>query len=165
MKVNDVMTHAPQTSRPGDSIAAAVQIMWDHDCGCVPVLDEDGRLAGILTDRDACMSALHQGRPLHELLVANAMSRDVVVCRPHDAIEDAMILMRRARVRRLPVVDRERRVVGILSLNDVARAAEREARGWFSSPRLKDVGRTFAEVSRPWPRPALPARSDAAYAE
>jgi CBS domain-containing protein len=165
MRVLDVMTRGVLSCRSEESLATAAQIMWDQDCGCVPVVGADGQVIGMLTDRDACMSALHQGRPLHEILVANAMSREPVTCGPADAIEDALALMRRARVRRLPVVDQARRPIGILSLHDVARAANAGRDAWFPSIRWKDVGRAFAEVSRPWPKPAMPSRTDVAIAE
>jgi CBS domain-containing protein len=165
MKVDEVMTPEAVFCRSTDTLAHAAQLMWDHDCGCVPVVDDERRVVGMITDRDACMAALHSGRPLRDLPVSQAMAREPVTVRPRDRIEEAQDLMRRARVRRLPVTDGEGRLVGILSLHDLARAATRERR-WLFGVKLREVAKTFAEVSRPWDRPALPeARPGVAYAE
>jgi CBS domain-containing protein len=165
MLVDDVMTHEPVCCRSHDSLARAAQLMWDYDCGCVPVVDKDEHLIGIVTDRDVAMAALHTGRPLHELVVVQAMAKDPVTVHPLQPVNEAQAIMRRVRVRRLPVIDARGRLVGLLSLHDLARTATRERR-WFTGVKLSDVARTFAEVSRPWSKPAPPSpRPNIAYAE
>jgi CBS domain-containing protein len=164
MRVKDLMTRDVQRCRPEHSLAAAAKLMWDHDCGCVPVVGDDERVVGMLTDRDVCMAAFINGRPLHELLVDQAMSRNVVRVAPDDAIELALVHMGRAHVRRLPVVDAAGRLVGIVSLHDAARAAD-ASRGWLFGVTPRDVGRTFAEISRPRRKPrALERQSRAVVA-
>lgn len=160
------MTHDPQTCRPDDDLATAANVMWDLDCGCVPVVGEGRRVVGMITDRDACMAALMSGRPLHELRVAEVMSKEIAYCRPSDGLDEAHAMMRARRVRRLPVTDGEGRVVGVLSLHDIARAAKRDRR-FFPRVKLRDVALTFAEVSQPAGKPAMPALSapSVAYAE
>ena len=148
MQAKDVMTRDPKTCRPENTLAAAAKIMWDHDCGCVPVVDDEGRLVGMLTDRDICMAALINGRAIHEVLVSQAMSRNVVRCTPDDAVDTIMAAMARAHVRRVPIVDRNGHVAGIVSLHDVACAVESGGGGWFTGVKHRDVGRTFAEISR-----------------
>lgn len=166
MKVEDVMTHDPQTCGPEDDLATAANVMWDLDCGCVPVVGDGRRIVGMLTDRDACMAAFLNGRPLHELRVGAVMSKDIATCKPTDDLQDAQALMRVKRVRRLPVVDAEDRVVGILSLHDVARVAAKDKRRFFPKVKLREVALTFAEVSRPAAKPAPPALApNIAYAE
>ncbi len=166
MKVEDVMTHDPQTCGPEDDLATAANVMWDLDCGCVPVVGEERRIVGMVTDRDACMAALLNGKPLHELRVGAVMSRDIATCKASDDLHVAQALMRVKRVRRLPVVDDESRVVGILSLHDVARAAARGRRRFLAPVKLREVALTLAEVSRPAARPAPPAIApNVAYAE
>src|SRR5262249_49131268 len=135
MRVNDLMTREVKACRPEDSLARAAKLMWDHDCGSVPVVEEDGRVVGMLTDRDICMAAFTTGQPLHEVSVEQTMSRDVVRCTAHDPVEVALLHMGRARVRRLPVVDSTGHLIGIFSLHDAARIAETT---WFSGVRLKD---------------------------
>ena len=97
--------------------------MWEHDCGVVPVVDAEERVLAMLTDRDVCMAAFTQGKPLAELPVSIAASKRVFWVHPHDSVETAERLMRKQQIRRLPVVDERGRLVGLLSLNDLARHA------------------------------------------
>jgi CBS-domain-containing membrane protein len=98
--------------------------MWDHDCGAVPVVGEDAKVVGIVTDRDICMATWSRGRAPGHISVAEVMSKNVFCCRREDSILGAEALMRANQIRRLPVVDREQRLVGMLSLADIARASE-----------------------------------------
>jgi CBS domain-containing protein len=100
--------------------------MWEADIGCVPVVDGDGGVIGMLTDRDICMAAYTQGRPLADIPVASAMSKQVYSCRPSDAVAVALKVMETTQVHRLPVVDQHDQLVGLLSLADIAREAQRE---------------------------------------
>ncbi|HEY3519132.1 MAG TPA: CBS domain-containing protein, partial [Gammaproteobacteria bacterium] len=127
---------------------------WERDCGSLPVCagDSDGeaRVIGMLTDRDICMAALFQGKPLHELKVADAMSRDIRVAKAGDRLEDVELLMRELKIRRVPVTDDAGRLIGIVSLADFARAA----RGRATSRRAgviseRDVGHTLAAICDP----------------
>ena len=102
-----------------DSLNAAARIMWDHDCGCAPVIDAHGMLAGIVTDRDICMAAYTQGKPLAAIPVQRAMSARVISCSRGDELETAHRLMRTHEVHRLPVVDSHGRLAGVLSLSDL----------------------------------------------
>lgn len=119
--VRSVMSRNIATCSGGDTLQRAAQIMWDRDCGAVPVVDADGRLIGILTDRDICMAGYTQGRPLASLGVVSVLSGRIHSCLPSDSIDDAIDIMRRERIRRLVVVDGSRHVVGMLSLADIAR--------------------------------------------
>ena len=152
MRVDKVMTADAVSCRSSDTLAHAAQLMWDHDCGCVPIVDEELRVVGMVTDRDVCMASLHSGQSLHDVQVHEAMAHDPVTCRPDDDVSDAQEAMRRARVRRLPVTDTAGRLVGVLSLHDLAVAAAHERR-WFSGVTMREVAKTFAEVSRPWKSP------------
>jgi signal-transduction protein with cAMP-binding, CBS, and nucleotidyltransferase domain len=84
------------------------------------------RVIGMITDRDICMAAYMQGRRLHDIPVAIAMSKEVYSCRPTDSLAVALKVMQTNQVHRLPVVDQDDRIVGILSLADVAREAQHE---------------------------------------
>jgi CBS domain-containing protein len=127
MKVEQLMQRTVQTCRVDDTISRAAQLMWENDCGCIPVVDDEGHPIGIITDRDACMAAYTQGRPLSALRVHSAMARAVRTCRPGDMLAEAESIMRAAQVRRLPVVDADEVLIGILSLNDLAQELAREA--------------------------------------
>jgi CBS domain-containing protein len=105
------------------TLNAAAQLMWDHDCGAVPVLDEQRRLVGIITDRDICMATYTQGLPPSAIRIGDIMARHVHTCSAGDSLERAAALMAEAQVRRLPVVDAERRLIGLISLADIARSA------------------------------------------
>jgi CBS domain-containing protein len=123
MNVENVMTRAPKTCSTTDMLHSAAQLMWDNDFGSVPVVDGNGRLAGILTDRDACMAGLMQGRALHEITVESAMSRLLYTLAPHDPIQNALAIFHERQVRRVPVVDGRGTLVGILSIADVVCAS------------------------------------------
>jgi CBS-domain-containing membrane protein len=97
--------------------------MWDLDCGCVPVVDATGKVLAMLTDRDVCMAAFTRGLRLWEMTVASAASRHVIAVRPDDTLETAAQRMREHQIRRLPVVDGEGKLVGVLSTNDLVRRA------------------------------------------
>lgn len=129
MLVRDIMTREVHTCHPDDSLGAAAKIMLEADCGCVPVVEAaDGRILGMITDRDICIAALLSGLPLRVLRIDSIMEGPVHTCTPDDDITRAESTMRHAQIRRLPVVNGNRAVVGILSLNDIARATERKGR-------------------------------------
>lgn len=124
MRVEEVMTADVACCRPDDSDERAAQLMWENDCGVIPVTDSSGRTVGIVTDRDLCMAAFTRGRDLSQLRVSDAMSPNVHGCRRKQSLEDALGLMREHRVRRLPVIEDDGRLVGMLSMNDVIRAVD-----------------------------------------
>jgi CBS domain-containing protein len=148
MRVSQLMSTPIRTCSASDTLADAAQHMWSSDCGCLPVVEpgDSGRVVGVITDRDICMCALFQGKPLSEVPVADAMARDVRTCHPADATIVAERMMREARIRRLPVVDDEGKLVGMLTLADLAREAAREQ----CSPRKQvtgdEVGITLASI-------------------
>jgi CBS-domain-containing membrane protein len=123
--------------------------MWNSDCGFVPVVDPDGRVVGIVTDRDICMGAYTQGRPLHEINVEIVMSREVFVCRPSDSPAQAQALMQQHKVRRLPVVDGEERVIGILSLGDIAYSMHSKQTMGADGMTWAGVAHTLASICEP----------------
>lgn len=151
MRVEQIMARPVHSCRPEDSLARAAQLMWDHDCGCLPVMESNGaeRVVGIITDRDVCMCALFEGSPLSALKVRQAMAKQVQVCRPDDSLADAERVMREARVRRLPVIDDNGVLVGMISLADVAQTAERESAAARPEITPGEVAATFAEISCP----------------
>jgi CBS-domain-containing membrane protein len=148
MKIADLMTTRVQTCNLNDSLNAAANVMWEHDCGIVPVLDAAGKLVGVLTDRDVCMAAFFHGMRLAELPVREVMARDLHTLRPEAPLFDALELMRRMQVRRLPVVDDEGELVGILSLADVAAAWRRRALVDGRQLREEDVSEVLSAITR-----------------
>lgn len=125
MKIASIMTRDVQACRSADTLARAAQLMWDHDIGAIPVVDDNGHLVGIVTDRDACMAAYTRGQPLAAIPVADAMSTEVVACVKEANADEVERMMATAQVRRIPVIDATRRLIGIVSLNDLAGAMRR----------------------------------------
>jgi CBS domain-containing protein len=149
MKIKDLMTTDPRTCHPNDSLNDCADIMWRHDCGVVPVVDDERRVVGMITDRDVCMAAYHEGKTLNELRVQNSMSRQIRACSPDDKVADAEQIMRTHQIRRLPVVDGANRLMGIVSLNDIARTASAEAHQRRREVTNEEVGSTLASISEP----------------
>jgi CBS domain-containing protein len=166
MRVEELMTVEVKVCGPGDSLNRAAQIMWENDCGCVPVVDDAGRVVGMLTDRDVCMAAYTQGRLLVEIPVSSAMSKTLVVCGRDDTIATADQRMRQHRVRRLAVVDGYGRIAGILSLSDIARRARRERPSGKKRRELslEEVGETLGSIcERPYSGEASAAEAWVAW--
>jgi CBS domain-containing protein len=159
MKIKDVMTRDVSTCRADDSTSHAARLMWENDCGVVPVVDAQLRPIGMITDRDVCMAGYTTGRSLADIRVGDVMSRDVKTCSPEDAIGVAELSMQQRHVRRLPVVDSRGRLVGILSLNDLARGAARHDEESDGDLALDKVGETLASVCTPWCEIGAPSAS------
>ena len=149
MKVEDLMTRDVQTVRTTDRLDVAVREMRDHQCGCVVVVDEPAHPAGIITDRDVAITALETGKRLDEIPASRAMSRPLFTARPEATLSEALGVMQEHQVRRLPVVDEDGRLRGVISLDDIALAAGR-ARGLFTQgAQAKQVGFALAAICRP----------------
>ena len=150
MKVEQLMTSDVKSCREYNTLNTAAQVMWDHDIGCVPIVDQENRVVGMLTDRDVCMSAYLQGAPLRAASVTSAMSKEVCLCRSDDDIASVERLMQEKQIHRVPVVDAQGRLAGIISLNDIAREASRESE--TKTPREvgdAEVTSTIASVCAP----------------
>lgn len=154
MRVSDLMKRDVHCCGADDTLAQAAAVMWDHDCGCVPVVSPERVVIGMLTDRDVCMAALTTGQRLSELRVSRSMARTVKLVRPEESVERAERIMWESQVRRLPVVDGARRLVGIISLNDIARHLEPSIGGTTNGLSGEAIALTLAAVSEPRPRPS-----------
>jgi CBS-domain-containing membrane protein len=149
MNVAELMVRSVVTCRPEDSVAAAAGQMWEHDIGVLPVVGGDGRVRGMITDRDICMATTMRNQAPAEISVGGVMSTAVFACSPNDALIEAEEVMRSRRVRRLPVIDANGQLVGILSLNDLAREARREQGRAARKLGGEEVTETLAEVGEP----------------
>jgi len=147
MDVQDIMTSDAQCCGPDTNLAAAAKMMWDSDCGALPVLNINGRVMGMITDRDICMAAATKNKPPSEITVWETTSGKAYTCRPTDDVHTALDIMKRERVRRLPVVDQDGVFQGIITMNDCLLAAQ-EARG-RSIPAVsyEDVVHTMKAIS------------------
>jgi CBS domain-containing protein len=145
MQVLEVMTKHVYACFPGDSLREAARIMGELDCGAVPVLNERLELVGVVTDRDICLYAADRGKSLDSLRVADAVTRQPVTCTPDEEIDSVESKLSEHQVRRLPVTDDIGRLLGILSLGDIA-AAQADV-GSVGGQRKLAV--TIAAISRP----------------
>jgi CBS domain-containing protein len=152
MLVKQIMSQPVATCSPDATLNQAAQLMWDYDCGVLPIVDGEGRAIAMLTDRDVCMAAYTQGKPLSEIQVRAAISKDLFSCGPDDTLTDAERILQERQIRRVPVLDADRRPVGLLSLNDLARMAMQQhpsAPGLHDGVSSSSVARTLAAVCSP----------------
>jgi CBS domain-containing protein len=124
MRIEDLMTHAVHTCFAEDTLEQVAHEMWDCNTGCLVVIDTYRRPIGVLTDRDVAMAAYTHGVPLRNLRAQSAMSVDVVTCYPGTTAREVEVQMQQAQIRRVPVIDTEGMLVGIVTLGDLARSAE-----------------------------------------
>jgi CBS domain-containing protein len=155
MNVFEVMTRRVFSCRPEDTLAAAAAAMWDHDVGCLPVVGDEGKVIGMITDRDICMAAYTRAARLDEVAIASVMSRRLHACSPEQTVSAAEEVMRLDRVRRTPVIDQRGRLLGILSLGDLAREAIAQKRRRYGEALDEEVTTTLAAVCQPRPPSSL----------
>jgi len=148
MTIQTILSADVRTCRPSDSLASAAHTLWDADCGLLPVVDADDHVVGTVTDRDLCMGTLFQGKRMDEISVAEVMAKEVFRVGPTTSIVEALACMRTRQLRRLPVVDDEGRLLGLVTLADVARAWSRCADVGGRVLSADDVARTLAGVVR-----------------
>ena len=140
MKVKEIMTAEPKTCTPDTTLAEAAHLMWEGDCGILPVVD-DGALVGIVTDRDMFIALATRNKLASQLRVGAVATRTVSTCEPEDDVHGALATMKKSRVRRLPVAGFGGTVLGIISMNDILLAA-----GPGAPVRNEEVVDTFQEI-------------------
>ena len=149
MRIEQVMTKDVRSCHAADTLNDAARVLWDQDCGCVPVVDDNGSVIGMLTDRDICMAAYTRGARLAEIPIADVMSKQVISCGPNDYVDAAEALMKKHQIRRLPVVGFENQLLGMLSLNDIARTARKGGNGHDRGLTAAVVEETLATIGEP----------------
>ena len=148
MRVEQLMTRIVHSCGPDDTLNRAAHLMWEHDCGCTPVVDAENHLVGIVTDRDIAMAAYTQGKRFEEIRIGNVMSRKTHTCGQTETLAIAEGRMRENQVRRLPVTDATGFLVGLISMNDLALEAKREQGARHPSIKASDVAETLASICR-----------------
>ena len=128
-KIVEVMTERPRAVTPETSVREAARLMEEEDVGSLPVVEEGARLVGIVTDRDVALRVVGGGLDPEATRVGEVASADVVALSPEHDLDEALGLMARAQVRRLPIVVRENELVGMLSQADIARASKEKSTG------------------------------------
>ncbi len=126
--VQELMTSNPKTIESSNSVVEAAELMRDEDVGIIPVVEGD-RLVSTITDRDITVRVVAEGKDVQSTTVGEVASRELVTVDPQQALDEALRLMAQHQVRRLPVVEEDGRLVGILAQADVAREATAEQTG------------------------------------
>jgi CBS domain-containing protein len=142
MIVRDLMTGDAQTCRPETDLAAVGAMMWDRDCGFLPVVDATGTVVGAITDRDICMAVTTRRELPERIAASQVMSSPVRACMATDTVAGALKVMKEFRVRRLPVIDSSGRIVGVVTMNDMILAA-----GTSKEIPAREVVATLAAIS------------------
>lgn len=137
MKAKDVMTKDPATLGPDATLGEAATLMRQEDCGSIPIVD-DGRLVGIVTDRDIVIRAVAAGKDARSTKVSEVMSADPVCISPDTDVDEAANVMADRQIRRLPVVE-DGKLAGILVIGQIARR----------DPDEQQTGETLKEISQP----------------
>lgn len=146
MKVRDVMRREPCVCGPENHLAKVGRIMAEAGCGFLPVLGDEDRVVGVITDRDLALAVATRDRKPSEIQVRQVMSGEVYSCGPDEDVRDALTVMRERKVRRLPVME-SHRLKGILSLDDVVLEAQAVATESFTGPFYSDITRTLKEIN------------------
>ena len=128
MNVKNLMTSETRTCTPATNLAEAAALMLDADCGILPVVDERGKLVGVVTDRDMFIALATRNRLAAQLTVGDVARSKVFTCGPDDDVQSALAIMKQHHVRRLPVEGFGGTVAGIISMNDILLATPGGAR-------------------------------------
>jgi CBS domain-containing protein len=145
MKVVDMMMGTPYFCRPETNLGSATEMMWTGNCGFLPVVGNEGKVVGVVTDRDMCRALGTRGRPSGEVTVVDVMSQKVYSCGPDDDVRMALGTMRDGRLRRLPVISKEG-LVGVISMDDILLRADASGAarvGAVSSQEIVDAFRAI----------------------
>ena len=151
MRIEQLMTKNVASCGPDESLDRAAQLMWERDCGFIPVVEkgDSQRVLGVLTDRDACMAAYTRGQAFPQIRVGDVMSKKVRSCKPTDDLAAAEEAMCEAQIHRLPVVDDADQLLGVISLADIAREAGRETGEKRPQVSVAEIGETLARIRQP----------------
>lgn len=150
MKIKELSFQKPFTITRSDNLDLAANLMWEHDLGALPVANENDQVIGMITDRDIAMAAFIQGKRLIDVLVESAMSKSAIACNRDDDLSDALELMQKHQVRRIPILDNAQKLIGILSLNDVVLAYKSRPKKDLKAELVAD---TLAEICKHRPHP------------
>lgn len=143
MQVNEVMTRSVSYCNPQTNAAVAAEIMWNQNCGALPVAEDGGRAVGIVTDRDLFIALGTTNRRATELPVGEIMRADLSVCGPEDDVRTALSTMAKRKLHRLPVVDKAGVLQGIVSMSDILQATD----GLSADGLSYDLLRTMKAIS------------------
>ena len=148
MKVKDAMVETPYYCQPESNLGSATELMWNANCGFLPVQSADGKVIGVITDRDICIALGTRNCPAGEVSVGQVMSGKLYSCAPGDDIHTALQTMMEAKIRRLPVMAQNGTLVGVLSMDDILFRAEPRSPGKEPELSSDEVVRTFRSIAQ-----------------
>jgi len=148
MRIREIMEPQVRTCSPEDPLATAGRLMAEGGCGVVPVVDGEGHVVGMISDRDICLALAQRDEKPSAVPVREVMRTDVHTCTPENDIREALAQMSRWRVRRLPILDEQHHLAGIVSLDEVVLEAKPFVSEGFSGPLLNQVAETLRSVCR-----------------
>jgi CBS domain-containing protein len=148
MKVKEVMMGTPYYCRPETNLGVATELMWNANCGFLPVEASDGKVIGVVTDRDICIALGTRNRLAGDVLVSEVMSGKLCSCAPDDEIHVALQTMKDGRVRRLPVVAKDGSLVGVISMDDILLRTEPMSLGKEPELSSDEVVRTYRAITQ-----------------
>lgn len=160
MKVQNVMTRPVVAARADTDLAHVARLMWDNDCGSVPVVDAENRVVGMLTDRDLCMASHFSGRSLREQRASGCMAARAVTCLESDSVATVAKLMAWEKVRRVVVTDEGGRLRGLVSVGDLLGAAADAGAAEKKSLQTAVVAALTAICARPAREVSAPPSTD-----
>lgn len=146
MKVKDIMMGTPYYCQLETNLGSATELMWNANCGFLPVESADGKVIGVITDRDICIALGTRNRPAGEITVAEVLTGKLYSCSPDDDIHMALQTLKEATVRRLPVVAQNGTLVGVLSMDDILLRTEPSSVGKEPELSSDEVVRTFRSI-------------------
>lgn len=144
MKVKDLMTKNAGFCCENETLGKAVEIMWQKDCGMVPVLADAGKVIGVVTDRDVSVAATTRNQPPSRIAAKDLIFREIVTCKKDDSIKQILKRMRKHQIKRLPVVNKKGALAGVISINDLLQAKK-------SKRFEKQILKTLKAIGRPSP--------------
>ena len=148
MKVKEVMMGTPYTCRNETNLGEAAELMWKANCGFLPVTETDGKVCGVVTDRDICIALGTRNKVAGEVTVGEVMGNKLLACSPEDEIHVALLTMRDGHVRRLPVLDSNGKIAGVLSMDDILPRAEPAGSRKVVELSTDEVVRTFRAINQ-----------------
>ena len=158
MRAKDIMTKDPECCRPDDTAQQAARVMRDRDCGCLPIVDDAGRVVGIVTDRDLAVRGIASGKD-PETKLNDLMTPVATCCGPDDDLRDVEKKMAELQVRRIPIVDGGGRCVGIVSQADIALASR------DSTVTDREIALVVEQISQPSGRGRSPIDTGTGFNE
>jgi len=148
MKVKEIMMGTPYYCQLDTNLGSATELMWVGNCGFLPVMGANGKLVGVVTDRDVCIALGTRNRPAGEVTIAEVMSNRLFACSPDDDVHIALETMKEGGVRRLPVTSQTGILVGVISMDDLLVRAESAGIGKRPELSTEEVVKAYRAIDK-----------------